>query len=137
MVTAPERAKLNASVRDPGWRRWWPMQRVHVARTLPEAHIVRGVLEAEGIASMVRGEHLASALGELPMDVDTLPSVWVSDTDAARATELVEEVLRHSTQPGTAWKCPRCGEELEGQFTECWQCGSSRPNGGRDHPFVL
>lgn len=25
------------------------------------------------------------------------------------------------------WKCNKCGEISEGQFSECWQCGASRP----------
>ena len=24
------------------------------------------------------------------------------------------------------WKCPKCGEEIEGQFTDCWSCGRFR-----------
>jgi predicted membrane protein len=24
------------------------------------------------------------------------------------------------------WKCNKCGESSEGQFSECWQCGASR-----------
>ena len=25
------------------------------------------------------------------------------------------------------WTCPRCGEDVESQFSECWNCGSERP----------
>ena len=28
---------------------------------------------------------------------------------------------------GERWRCAQCGESLEGQFTECWNCGASRP----------
>lgn len=24
------------------------------------------------------------------------------------------------------WKCKKCGEGIEGQFSECWKCGASR-----------
>jgi len=24
------------------------------------------------------------------------------------------------------WKCSKCGEELEGQFTSCWKCGATK-----------
>lgn len=102
------------------------MQRVHIARTLGEAHIVKGVLDAEGIGSTVRGEYLAGIHGEIPITADTLPSVWVCDSDSERAGRLLEEVLA-GVSDGEAWRCPRCEEELEGQFTECWQCGGSRP----------
>jgi DNA-directed RNA polymerase subunit RPC12/RpoP len=25
------------------------------------------------------------------------------------------------------WKCSDCGKTIERQFTECWNCGGSRP----------
>ncbi|MGH7830408.1 MAG: DUF7577 domain-containing protein, partial [Candidatus Binatia bacterium] len=24
------------------------------------------------------------------------------------------------------WQCRKCGEVIEGQFTDCWNCGSSQ-----------
>lgn len=27
---------------------------------------------------------------------------------------------------GNPWKCPKCGEQLEPQFTTCWKCGAIR-----------
>jgi Putative prokaryotic signal transducing protein len=110
------------------------VRRVHSARTVAAAHIVKAILDSEGISSEVRGEHLAGALGEAPLDVDTLPSVWVSDSDAVRADELVREALSGQGPVSEGWTCPNCGEELEGQFTECWQCGASRPGTGPATP---
>ncbi len=26
-----------------------------------------------------------------------------------------------------AWTCPGCGQEVEGQFDACWNCGAPRP----------
>ena len=28
------------------------------------------------------------------------------------------------------WVCARCGERLEGQFAQCWNCGADRPAQG-------
>jgi predicted amidophosphoribosyltransferase len=28
-----------------------------------------------------------------------------------------------------SWLCPGCGETIEGQFSDCWQCGAERPAG--------
>ncbi len=33
------------------------------------------------------------------------------------------------SEPQTPWTCALCGEESEGQFTQCWQCGADRPGG--------
>lgn len=103
------------------------MQCVHMAKTVAEAHIVKGILESEGITCEIRGEHLSSAIGGGLPPHEAWPSVWVRDDDAVRADELVVGVFRAKADEEGDWECPACGEQLEGQFTECWQCGTSRP----------
>jgi len=103
------------------------MKQIHIARHAPEAHLVRGFLAAQGIATQVRGEFLTSGWGELPLDVC---SVWVCDErDYERASELLVEFFAgtHARRySGEAWICGVCGEPLEGQFTQCWRCGTTR-----------
>ena len=102
------------------------MKLIHTARHPTEAHLIKGMLEAEGIRAEVKGDQLYGAFGELPV----LPTVWIlDDALASYADRVVIDYLR-----GTAanrygherWTCARCGETLEGQFTECWMCGASR-----------
>lgn len=102
------------------------MKIVYTAKHPAEAHVLRGVLESAGIRAAVRGDQLYGAYGELPV----LPTLWIND--AARAGEaqhLIAEFLngtparRHQHEQ---WRCPRCGEHLEGQFTDCWNCGAAR-----------
>ena len=104
------------------------MKRVHVAKHAPEAHVVKGFLESNGIAAVVRGDHLQGGWGELPVD---LCSVWVTDdAQFERADALLVSFLRgdHAREfRDQNWRCPKCGENLEGQFTECWSCGARRP----------
>ncbi len=104
------------------------MKQLHVARHAPEAHLVRGFLDANGIAATVRGEHLGSGWGELPVDVC---SVWViEDAQFERANALIMDFLKGTAAQAhgaDSWQCPRCREPLEGQFTDCWNCGESRP----------
>jgi hypothetical protein len=103
------------------------MKHVFTAKHPTEAHLIRGMLEAEGIRAEVRGDQLFGAFGEIPV----LPGVWIHDQNAGdEAQRLVNEFLR-----GTAawrhrheqWTCPDCAEVLEGQFTDCWHCGAARP----------
>ena len=103
------------------------MKQIYVAKHPTEAHLVKGMLEAEGVRAEVKGDQLYGAFGELPV----LPTVWIfDDTLAERADRLVIEFLH-----GTAaqrygherWGCVGCGEILEGQFTACWKCGATRP----------
>ena len=103
------------------------MKHVFTAKHPTEAHLIRGMLEAEGIRAEVRGDQLYGAFGELPV----LPTVWILDASAdAEAQRLVGEFLRGTPawrHRHERWICAQCGEALEGQFTDCWNCGAARP----------
>ena len=103
------------------------MKQLHAARHAFEAHAICGFLVSHGIAAEVRGEFLTSGWGELPVDVC---SVWVTD-DAhfAAANDLLMDYLNGSLARkfgAQTWSCSKCGEKLEGQFTECWRCGTAK-----------
>jgi len=104
------------------------MKPLHTARHATEAHLIRGYLESQGITAIVRGEYLAGGVGELPAD---LCKVWViDDREFARADDLLRQFLRGEAAREHAherWHCARCREDIEGQFTDCWNCGASRP----------
>ena len=106
------------------------MRQVYSAQHPTEAHIVKGMLESGGIECVVKGEILFSARGELPITPETAPSVWiVEDGRYAQARRIVRRYERANTgnpAPVETWLCPSCGEQLEGQFTHCWQCGAPR-----------
>ncbi len=103
------------------------MKLVHTAKHPTEAHFIKGMLEAEGIRASVLGDQLYGAYGELPV----LPTVWIlDDTLAAHADRLIIDFLRGGAARRHAherWTCAQCGENLEGQFTDCWKCGATRP----------
>lgn len=108
------------------------MKKVYTAKNPADAHLLKALLEGEGIQADVIGEFLYNCRGEVPITRDTLPSVWVvDDSDCEKAEEIIrqygltENGARHD---GEDWKCPGCGETNEGPFTDCWQCGRSRPN---------
>ncbi len=104
------------------------MKPLHNARHATEAHFIRGYLESLGIEAIIRGEYLAGGIGDLPAD---LCKVWVvNDHDYARADDMLRRFLRGEDARMHAhehWHCPRCDEDLEGQFTACWNCGAARP----------
>ena len=106
------------------------MKQVFVAQHPTEAHFVKGLLEADGIPAEVHGESLFGARGEAPVTPDTLPSVWVNESDTSGALQVLADYGRRATPAAAAantWRCPSCGESVEPQFTECWRCGASRP----------
>jgi len=95
-----------------------------------EAHLVKGLLEANGITAEVHGENLFNVRGEVAATWDTLPTVWVlDDVDTTRALGLLVEYQRRdppATIRAADWICRACGERIEDQFTECWNCGAER-----------
>ena len=103
------------------------MKPLHTARHAAEAHLIRGYLESQGINAIVRGEYLSGGIGELPAD---LCKVWVvDDREFTRADQLLQQFLRGDAARAHAherWRCS-CGEDIEGQFTDCWSCGATRP----------
>ncbi|MFH2045525.1 MAG: DUF2007 domain-containing protein [Pseudomonadota bacterium] len=109
------------------------MKRVFIAKHPTEAYMVKSLLETEGIASEVRGEALFGALGELPITEETLPSVWISeDSQLERAIDFIKRYQKGQGPPeacGLSWKCIKCGEIIEPQFTSCWRCGTDRKTG--------
>lgn len=105
------------------------MKLLHTARHATEAHLIRGYLESQGIAALVRGEFLSGGIGELPADVC---QVWVAiDHDAERAQGLLRQFLNGEasrTHAHKRWHCRQCNEDIEGQFTNCWRCGADQPD---------
>ena len=106
------------------------MKKVFIGRHPTEAHLVKSLLKLEGIESVVRGEALFGALGELAITADALPSVWIeNDGQLSKAMGIVSRYERGLGSPdiiGAVWRCPTCGETLDPQFTTCWQCGTDR-----------
>jgi len=109
------------------------MIKAFIARHPTEAHLVKNLLELEGIAAEIKGESLYGALGGIAITTDTLPSVWIkNDSQAGKAMEVVEKYLSGKGSPdldGKPWICLKCGETVESQFTSCWKCGADRYTG--------
>lgn len=103
------------------------LKRAYIAADPVDAHMVRGMLEALGIHAVVKGDIAWSARGETPPMDDTSPQVWVDEADVPAAREAIERRQRDEAGQAEAWRCPSCGERLEGQFTQCWNCGAPRP----------
>ncbi len=107
------------------------MKKVYVARDPAEAHIVKGLVETHDIPCILKGEQLFAGRGGLPAGLDTQPSVWVVDNrDCKMAGQIAMEYDRALTSEigdnDRQWRCPVCSEEIDAQFSECWQCGQEK-----------
>ena len=105
------------------------MKKVYSAQSALAVGNLRNLLLSEGIESEVRIPFLAAAGGDLPL-TDCWSQLWiVNDEDLDRAMRLINGTLETGARTSESWKCPQCGEEIEGQFAACWHCGSLRPDG--------
>ncbi|WLE97876.1 MAG: DUF2007 domain-containing protein [Candidatus Electrothrix communis] len=106
------------------------MVKIYIAQHITEAYLVKGLLESQEIACELTNENLSSLRGELPMTAETAPTLWIHDAskfDAARAIIAeYEEANRRKSTSAANWVCKVCGEKSEEQFTECWNCLTSR-----------
>lgn len=88
---------------------------------------LRQLLESQHIECIAKNEFLLGGAGELP-PTECWPELWIiEDFQYDKAKELVEGFLASSAENYAEWRCPACGECLDGQFTACWHCGAERP----------
>jgi hypothetical protein len=104
------------------------MQLLYSSLKLHEVHHLKNLLEAEGIRCQIRNELLSRLAGEIPF-TECAPELWLLDErELVQARRVVADFGREAlAQP--PWRCPNCGETLEGQFSACWHCGALRPEG--------
>lgn len=97
--------------------------RVYSSSLLALVQNVKNLLDSEGIDSYVTNQYLSAAVGEIP-PIECWPQLWVSVADSERAMEIINRIDEESA--GTAWVCSNCGEQIESQFSECWNCGTEK-----------
>ncbi len=97
------------------------MRRVYTAADIIQVSQIQGVLEAAGIHCEIRNQHLAGAMGGLPID-QCWPELWVRDDDETRAERLIKREQRFAPV-GDDWDCPGCGETVDAPLSQCWNCG--------------
>lgn len=99
------------------------MQRVYSSQILALVQNMQNVLKLRGIESMITNQYLSAAVGEIP-PIEAWPQLWVANEDVDLAQRIVEEAGKEPPESHEIRICLKCGEEVEGHFTECWNCGS-------------
>ena len=106
------------------------MKRVFASLDQTALAIVCNLLANEGIDTTIQNENMSAVSGSVPFTL-AMPEVWiVRDEDEAKALTIVAGFVSGDAleqQGKESWKCPQCGETIEGQFTSCWKCGTTRP----------
>jgi len=100
------------------------MVKVYSAEVLALVENMKNVLNMYDIESFIRNQYLSAAVGEIPPH-EAWPQLWVSEQDLERAREIIKDAERDSPESKEVYICPKCGEEVEGQFAACWNCGTA------------
>lgn len=100
------------------------MVKVYRAEVLALVENMKNVLTMYGIESYIRNQYLSAAVGEIPPH-EAWPQLWVSEQDLERAEKIVRDAGTDAPESKEVFVCPKCGEDVEGQFAECWNCGTA------------
>jgi hypothetical protein len=101
------------------------MKKLTSSESLVTINHFKNVLESEGIPCQIRNEFLGGIAGEMPLQ-EIWPELWIiNDIDYDRAKQLIDAAIGDES-PHDNWKCRQCGEENEGQFAACWNCGTAQ-----------
>jgi len=109
------------------------MKRIYCAKDPLMIGHLKNVLATFGIHCIAKNVDLISAAGELP-PIECWPELWVMDDEkVGRARSILKQTLAPLESVKKPWRCGDCGETIEGQFTDCWNCGRERPaSAGKD-----
>ena len=114
----PHRLKLKSN--HPGAN--IPMKKLYTGKNAIEINHLCALLKLEGIEAQVKNIYSVSAFGEIPYE-DSLPQLWVEDHDHERAAGILSREMSADDARLKTWSCPRCQEEIDGVYGQCWNCG--------------
>jgi Putative prokaryotic signal transducing protein len=102
------------------------MKRIYSAKDPLMIGHLKNVLATFGIRCVAKKLDLISAAGELP-PIECWPELWVIDDEkVTKAKRILKKTLAPLASVKRSWVCIGCGEKIEGQFSECWNCGRDR-----------
>ena len=102
------------------------MKKIYSNPSLAMVSHLKNLVENHGIDCLLKNQDLQSTVGHLPT-TEIWPELWVlDDEDAESAVRLLQDALASEESNKWPWKCRWCGEQIEGQFTECWKCGGQK-----------
>jgi predicted RNA-binding Zn-ribbon protein involved in translation (DUF1610 family) len=102
------------------------MKRIFSSADLVAVSELKAMLDNAGIACYINNEVSSTLAGGIPQG-ECMPELWIDDDACeAEAVQIKKDWLSPKIQ-GAAWTCPKCGENLEPQFTSCWKCRTAKP----------
>ena len=114
------------------------MKTVYSSPYIADCDQVRVALSLAGIESELRNEY-GNPIGLVLIGGVvgfTWPEVWVADENMDAAQPIVAGFIARLSDtraaadappPLSDWRCPRCGETVDGTLGACWLCSTERP----------
>lgn len=99
------------------------MKTVYSASNLSIVSIFQNILEGYGVDCLIKNEFLHSVIGDI-LPIESWPQLCVDDDDCEEAKRIVDGA--HSKKNLSVLKWFSCSEVIDGQFSECWNCGNNR-----------
>jgi hypothetical protein len=104
------------------------MKRVYSSHDSLMAGHIKNILELQGVECIFKQPMLSVAFGELPI-IECYSDVWITDDSRYKdAIAIVESASHEEKSKAQSWICAGCGEEIEGMFAACWNCGAHQPD---------
>jgi len=100
------------------------MKRVYNALNLPDAHLLRDLLQHAGIAAHVFNENANSLLGLVPVSAGQ-PQVWIVQVHQEPHAKAVIDDYQTRRPSTETWACAACNESNPREFESCWNCGAA------------
>lgn len=95
-----------------------------------DGEIAKGLLAENGIEALIGKDDCGGMMPNLQLTRGV--RLFVLPRDVEKSENLLkmlsdsDEGSSRETQMGSVWHCVNCGEELEPQYTDCWNCGTRR-----------
>lgn len=103
-----------------------PMKEVFNHQEFERVGLYQSVLDEAGIPNFIRNENSNNLITGLPSPLFTPALFVVEDSDYGKAMEILGALQDATPSQAADWRCPKCGEEVPGNFDSCWKCEAVR-----------
>jgi hypothetical protein len=106
------------------------MTRIYSHQDIGMVQLAKNELDAAGIDSDIRGEHLSAIAGG-GAELTAWVQLWtVEEERLEEAMAIIAEFIAASLaegDSGESWTCPDCAETVDAPLAVCWNCGREQP----------
>jgi hypothetical protein len=105
------------------------MREVFVNQDHARVGFYKSVLDEAGIPNFIRNQY-GNNITEMPSPIFFPALCVMHDEDYEKAMQILGEIYYAPPESAAEWNCPKCSEEVPGNFDSCWQCGTPRTVAG-------